>query len=200
MNLVPGEVLQITIGAGGKGSGPEDSGVLADPGPPFNIFGNPSASTTDGLSGYPGTSTIITSLTRGQLIECSGGSGVSMNGYNSMYPQANVPSAALGSPIQPVLKDYAPGTFATPSRMATGSYAIANGPGACGPADYGRGNPGSAIYEVSAGGKLGGLSPLAYGSGGDVYSTGCYVTHDSIGSCVMAQAGLPGVVYIDVLY
>lgn len=201
MNLIPGEVLQITVGVGGRGSGPISSGVLADPGPPHYINYNPDAATTDGLSGYPGTSSIIRSVTRGQtLIECSGGSGVSMNGYNSMYGTAVTPTSVLGSPIQPVLKDYAPGVYATPSRMATGSYAKDNGPGACGPAEYGRGNSGGAIYEVSSGVKLGGLSPLAYGSGGDVYSTGCYVTHDFIGTCVIAAGGLPGVVYIDVLY
>lgn len=200
MNLVPGEVLQITVGTGGKGTGPISSGVLADPGPPYYIYYNPDSTTDDGLGGYPGTSSIITSLTRGKLIECSGGSGVSMNGYNSIYGTAVTPTASLGNPMQPVLKDYAPGVFPTPSRAATGSYAKVNGPGACGPADYGRGNSGTAIYEVSAGFKLGGLSPLAYGSGGDVGASGCYVTHDFIGTCVYVVKGKPGVVYIDVLY
>jgi prepilin-type N-terminal cleavage/methylation domain-containing protein len=200
MNLEPGEVLQITVGAGGRGSGPIRTGILADPGPPYYIYYNPDSTTTDGLSGYPGGSSIVTSLTRGLLIECSGGSGVSMNGYNSMLGSAVTPTASIGNPIEPVLKDYAPGVYATPSRMATGSYAKENGPGACGPADYGRGNSGTAIYEVSSGIKLGGLSPLAYGSGGDIGASGCYVTHDFIGSCVYVNKGKPGIVYIDVLY
>jgi len=200
MNLVPGEVLSITVGNGGKGTTLPQTNIQADAGPPYYVYYNPESATTDGLSGYPGTSSIITSSARGKLIECSGGSGVDMNGYSAMYSISSVPSSVPNSPVQPVVKDYAPGIYATPSRPATGAYAMANGPGACGPSDYGRGSAGTAIYEVSSGVKLGGLSPLDYGSGGMVYTSGCYVTTTYIGTCVHAYPGRPGVVYIDVLY
>lgn len=200
MNLVPGEVLSITVGEGGKGTILKKTDIMADRGPPYYVYYNPDSTTTDGLSGYPGTSSIITSSVRGKLIECSGGSGVYMNGYSDLYSVASVPTAAPNAPVQAVVKDYAPGIYATPSRPATGAYAMANGPGACGPSEYGRGNAGTAIYEVSSGLKLGGLSPLDYGSGGYVYTSGCYVTTTYVGTCVHAYPGNPGVVYIDVLY
>jgi hypothetical protein len=99
-----------------------------------------------------------------------------------------------------VLKEYAPANYATPSRPATGANALEAGPGACGVGEYGRGQYGESIYEVSAGTKLGGLTPLGYGSGGIVYSSGCYVEHNRVGTCINANNGTKGVVYIDVLY
>ncbi|MNR38435.1 hypothetical protein D3C85_1565410 [compost metagenome] len=99
-----------------------------------------------------------------------------------------------------VQKEYAPANYPTPSRPATGANALDAGPGACGAGEYGRGQYGESIYEVAAGSKLGGLSPLGYGSGGVIGASGCYVTHNMVGTCIWAYAGKPGVVYIDVLY
>lgn len=201
LNLIPGETLRVQIGKGGEGYGPKVTGVLADPGPPYYIFMNSDAATHDGLSGYPGSSSIVSSLTRGtQLIECSGGSGAVMNGYSAMASTPLMPGALFGSPEYGVVKDYAPALYPSPTRPATGANAIAAGPGACGAAEYGRGQYGESIYEVTSGSKLGGLSPLGYGSGGGVYASGCYVTHNRVGTCVNADAGKDGVVYIDVLY
>lgn len=201
LNLIPGETLHITVGKGGEGYGPINSGVPADPGPPYFIHYNPSGATHDGLSGYPGTSTILSSVTRAtQLIECSGGSGAVMNGYSAMAPSAMMAGPVYGSPEYGVTKEYAPALYASPSRPATGANALAAGPGACGAGEYGRGQYGESIYEVTSGSKLGGLSPLGYGSGGKIYASGCYVKHNLVGTCVTALAGEPGVVYIDVLY
>lgn len=201
LNLIPGETLRIKIGIGGEGYGPKSSGAWADPGPPYLIYYNPDAATHDGLSGYPGTSTIVSSVTRGtQLIECSGGSGAVMNGYSAMAGSAMMPGIVPGVPLVGVLKEYAPANYATPSRPATGANALAAGPGACGAGEYGRGQYGESIYEVSAGTKLGGLTPLGYGSGGIIYSSGCYVEHNRVGTCIHAAPASNGVVYIDVLY
>lgn len=201
LNLIPGETLRIKIGRGGEGYGPISTGVYSDAGPPFLIHYNPDAATHDGLSGYAGSSTIVSSITRStQLIECSGGSGAVMNGFSAMAGAAMMPGPTPGAPVQGVLKEYAPANFATPSRPATGANALAAGPGACGAGEYGRGQYGESIYEVTSGSKLGGLTPLGYGSGGVIGASGCYVTHNLVGSCIWANAGRDGVVYIDVLY
>ena len=201
LNLTPGETLRIKIGLGGEGYGPKSTGGWADPGPPYYLYYNPDAATHDGLSGYAGTSTIVSSVTRNtQLIECSGGSGAVMNGYSVMAGSAMMPGPIPGVPMVGVLKEYAPANYATPSRPATGANALEAGPGACGVGEYGRGQYGESIYEVSAGTKLGGLTPLGYGSGGIVYSSGCYVEHNRVGTCINANNGTKGVVYIDVLY
>ena len=201
LNLIPGETLSIKIGLGGEGYGPVATGVIADPGPPYYVYYNPDAATHDGMSGYPGTSTILSSVTRGsQLIECTGGSGAVMNGYSSLAPSALMPGPTLGAPLYGVKKDYAQANSATPTRPASGANALPGGPGACGAGEYGRGQYGDSIYEVTSGSKLGGLSPLGYGSGGGVYASGCYVTHNMIGSCIWASKGVNGVMYIDVLY
>ena len=202
LNLVPGETLRIVIGKNGDaGQGPINSFVPPAIGPPNMMFVNPDANIIDGLSGYPGTSSILTSVTRGtKLIECSGGSGAVMNGYSSLSPNPQVPGPIVDSPLYGVMKDYALATHPTPSRPATGEYALDGGPGACGPLDYGRGNSGEVNYEVTSGGRLGGLTALGFGSGGDVGSSGCYISSTSIGTCIWPMAGKPGVIFIDVLY
>jgi hypothetical protein len=93
LNLIPGEVLDITIGKGGAGYAAGTTGRTSERGAPFYIYYNNNADIYDGLSGYPGTSTIVTSLTRGELlIECTGGSGADMNGFNAYQTSKTVPT------------------------------------------------------------------------------------------------------------
>ncbi|MGZ3818139.1 MAG: type IV pilus modification PilV family protein [Bdellovibrio sp.] len=190
VNLVPGEVLSIVIGQGGKSFQTVNTGVLANPGPPYYIFTSPSGD--DGLGGYPGTATKLISPTMGTLLECDGGSGASYNGvdaYNGSVVAGDVPGATVGGGSPP---------YPSPQRNATGPYATPNGPGACGPNGYGIGNAGNPLWGVSSGFYPGGTTPFGYGAGGTIYRMGCYVNATTIGTCVNPADGRDGVVYIDV--
>lgn len=190
VNLVPGETLSVVIGKGGKGYAPIKTGVLANPGPPYYIYTSPGGD--DGLGGYPGTASQLISPTMGTLLECAGGSGVQFGGidnYNGGLVAGNVNGGLTGSGVP---------AFPSPNRVAAGAFATANGPGACGPDGYGKGNRGPILYDISSGYYPGGTTPFGYGTGGDISRSGCYVNPTMVGTCVSALDGKDGVVYIDV--
>ncbi|MGZ3747908.1 MAG: hypothetical protein ACXWRE_11130 [Pseudobdellovibrionaceae bacterium] len=189
VNLIPGEVLSIVIGQGGKGYSVVNTGVLAAPGPPYFIFTSPSGD--DGLGGYPGTASKLISPTMGTLLECDGGSGASANGVDSFTGSVvagDVPGAIVGGGSP---------SFPSPQRLATGPY-TSTGPGACGANGYGVGNAGPELWGVSSGTYAGGTTPFGYGAGGMVSRWGCYVNATTIGTCVSSLDGRDGVVYIDI--
>lgn len=190
--VTPGETLTIQVGQGGPGFGPVQGGP-ASPGPPYYIYNPPIGD--NGLGGYPGTSSKVTSPTRGVLLECSGGSGASAGGVDTMNGGTLIPgnqngaTFGGGSPPHP-----------SPNRVASGSYVTPNGPGACGPGGYGIGNPGDWSWTMASGTRAGGRTPFGYGSGGNVHISGCHVTFTTAGTCITPTAGRGGVVFIDVLY
>jgi hypothetical protein len=182
VNLVAGETLSVVIGKGGIGYAPVYSGSIAA-----------APAGDDGLGGYPGESSKLVSPSAGILLECSGGSGVAFNGvvnYAGGKVAGNLDGATTGGVP----------SYPSPNRVAAGSYATANAPGACGPASYGIGNVGTNSWTVSSGNHSGGLTPFGYGSGAAVFVTGCYVTATTVGTCIGSSAGRDGVVFIDVLY
>lgn len=190
VNLVPGEIMTVQIGIGGKAFEPVSSGVLATPGPPWYIFNSPAGD--DGLGGYPGTASKLISLTNGTLLECDGGSGANSGGidnYSGSMVAGNVPGATYGGGAP---------TISAPNRIAVGPYVTSGGPGACGPSAYGLGNAGVGLWGVSSGAYLGGSTPFGYGSGGNISRIGCYVTSTLIGTCTSPQKGRDGVVFIDI--
>lgn len=189
VNLVAGETLSVVVGTGGIGYGPVWSGQMTGANP---VFTYPSGD--DGLGGYPGASSKLVSPSAGTLLECDGGSGAAFGGvdnYSGGPVAGNLAGATIGSANPP---------YSSPNRVATGSYVTANGPGACGPAQYGIGNFGTASFAVSSGDRIGGMTPFGYGSGGGIGVSGCYVTTTSGGTCIWARNGRDGVVFIDVLY
>lgn len=192
VNLVAGETMQVVVGQGGVGYGPVDSGVV-DTSTGYDIYVAPSGD--DGLGGYPGTATQLISPSMGTLLECDGGSGPwfgGMDWYDSNSPVAsNLPGGRQGSGRP---------NYATPNRAASGPYATANGPGACGPNGYGIGNSGTWSYTMSSGSYPGGNTPFGYGSGAPVGVFGCRVAQGTQGTCVWGGTGRNGVVMIDVLY
>lgn len=192
VNLIAGETIQIIVGKGGNSFSPINTGIPAQPGPPYYIFAAPAGD--DGLGGYPGTSSMIISPSMGKLLECSGGSGVSFGGidsYSGDKVAGNLDGATVGSG-SPV--------FPSPNRVASGSYVTPDGPGACGPGQYGAGNFGSISFLVYAGRFAGGKTPFGYGSGGDVSVIGCHVTATYSGMCIAPEPSKDGVVFLDVLY
>ncbi|WP_374029950.1 hypothetical protein [Bdellovibrio bacteriovorus] len=190
VNLVPGEKLQIIIGRGGKGVSTIRTATIADIGLPHYVWTNPPGE--DGLSGYPGESTKVISPSQGTLLECTGGSGTYPGGvdsYTGSPVAGNVPGATVGSGNPPL---------PAPNRMATGPWVSSDGPGACGPDLYGIGNRGVKVWEPSSGDYMGGATPFGYGSGGLISRYGCWVTPNTMGTCVSAGPGRDGVVFIDV--
>lgn len=190
VNLVAGETMTISVGKGGKGYGPVNTGVLA---PLGYVWGPPGGD--DGLGGYPGGATLLISPSAGVLLECDGGSGATSQGvdtYSGTLVVGGVPGATAGSGAP---------AFPAPNRTASGPYAhAAGGPGACGAAAYGVGNGGTVGFNMESGTRDGGLSPFGYGSGGGVGVYGCYVTTTAMGTCTWANDGRDGVVMLDVLY
>lgn len=189
VNLVAGETLSVVVGEGGIGYGPVWSGQMAGTN---YVYTYPSDD--DGLGGYPGASSKLVSPSLGTLLECSGGSGTAIWGvdnYSGGKVAGNLDGATTGggSPVYPA-----------PNRPATGNYATANGPGACGLAKYGIGNSGDSSWAVASGNRPGGKTPFGYGSGGGLGVSGCYVSTTVVGTCIWASNGRNGVVFIDVLY
>lgn len=191
INLIPGEVLQIIVGKGGKGYAPYNSGVLAAAGPPYYIYAKPTSD--DGLGGYPGESSQVISPAQGVLLECGGGSGRytgGIDGYSGGKVAGDMNGATFGSGVP---------SYPAPNRPASGSYAQADRPGTCGPgpAQYGEGNSGISLWSINSGTYSGGSTPFGYGSGGDIYISGCYVNATVVGTCIHAMNGRDGVVFID---
>ncbi|WP_182408066.1 hypothetical protein [Pseudomonas monteilii] len=191
INLVEGEKLNIIVGRGGRGAGPVSSdGTNWYP-----------PSDDDGLAGYPGETTKIVSPSSGTILECGGGSGAAYVGYQSLNEGMIIPGPQRGAYVFSP-----PYAGSLPSRPALNQYSIFNGPGACGPNDYGRGNVGSSHWSTgpterfNSGSYPGALTPFGYGSGGFVESSGCYTAGGVLASCVWTRAGRDGVVMIDVLY
>lgn len=190
VNLIPGEIMNIEIGTGGIAHPTVNTGAVAQPGPPYFIHAPPTGE--DGLGGYPGTSSKLISPTMGTLLECAGGSGAYVAGvdsYTAPLVAGNVPGAAVGGGNP---------AFPSPNRPASGPYANSNGPGACGPNNYGFGNAGVSLWEVSSGNYLGGTTPFGFGTGGNVYRSGCYVTFTTTGTCTSPLPGRDGVIFIDI--
>lgn len=200
VHLVPGETISITIGKGAEAHAPVKTGTLAAPGPPYYVYTSPPAD--DGLGGYPGDASKITSPTLGTILECAGGSGAASGGidnYSGNLVAGNLAGATYGSGNPPL---------PAPNRPAAGVYAQGNGPGTCGgssPApQFGVGNNGQQFYSatglLNSGFWAGGRTPMGYGSGGDIGVSGCYVTTTVIGTCIFPSPGRDGIVIIDVLY
>jgi hypothetical protein len=197
--MVPGEVLQITVGKGGVGYAPVNSGILSNAGFPFYVFwGNPS---DNGLIGHAGGTTKLTSSTNGLLLECSGGAGsagkpataAAIYGVNNSNPVASVASVALSQ--------FPPADYIWQAEKATHSLAgDIWGPGVCGASNYGFGT--EAMYSSGTVGDTlaGGRTPFGYGSGGDLIMTRCYVTASVQELCRFPKSGNDGVVMIDVFY
>lgn len=191
VNLVEGETLNIIVGRGAPGFGPETNDGT--------YFHPPSGD--DGLAGYPGETTKLVSPSLGTLLECGGGSGAAYAGYQSLDTGVVIPGPQKGAWVFST-----PYAGVLPNRPADGPYSIPNGPGACGPNNYGRGNPGSSFWSsgptvrYNSGEYPGALTPFGYGSGGSIGASGCYTTPDTLASCVWTRPGRDGVVMIDVLY
>lgn len=191
VNLVEGEKLNIIVGRGGRGAGPVTNDGT-------NYF---PPSDDDGLAGYPGETTKIVSPSLGTLLECGGGSGAAYVGYQSLNE-----GVIIAGPQRGAYSFSPPYAGLLPSRPAANQYSIFNGPGACGPNDYGRGNTGSNYWSsgpdvrFNSGSYPGALTPFGFGSGGFVESSGCYTGGGVLASCVWTRPGRDGVVMIDVLY
>ena len=199
VNLVEGETITVTVGKGGVGFSPYNTGVPVTGMPGLYVWGAPPGD--DGLGGYPGGASMLVSPSAGILLECDGGSGAStgtigIDSFSGSPVAGNVPGAVTGSGVP---------SYAAPNRPAAGPYASpSDGPGACGFSAYGIGNPGTKTYATGAllpsGSYAGGMSPFGYGTGGMVGTSGCYVSQTQLGTCVSALKGRDGVVMIDVLY
>lgn len=197
--MVPGEVLQISVGKGATGYAPVNSGILSNAGFPYYIFwGNPANS---GLTGLPGGTTNVVSPTNGLLLECSGGAGsggvsptsAPLHGENNTNPVASVASVDL--------VPYGPSTYTWQIQKATHSTAgDVWGSGVCGSGNYGLGV--EAMYNAASVGDTvsGGRTPFGYGSGGDLVISRCFVTASVQELCRFPQNGTDGVVMIDVFY
>lgn len=202
IDLVPGEVLDITVGKAGAVYAPIKTTTPASPGPPYYIFNPPTGDV--GISGYPGTSSKITSNVRGFIIECAGGSGANTGGIDS-YSGGLVPGSYTGA----VFGGGTP-AFSAPNNVAAGPYAhISGGPGHCGTptkSNLGYGVSGDSFftttppYIINSGSWKGGRTNLNYGSGGGIYVNGCYITSTTTGTCITPLAAEDGVVHIDVIY
>lgn len=202
VSLIAGETLSITVGKGGTSFGAVDTGTMSAF-PPHHIWANPPGD--DGLAGYPGDASKIVSPSMGLILECAGGSGAysfrGMDNYSGWRVAGNLAGAIYGSGNESL-----PG----PSRPASGPYAQPTGPGKCGPgpADLGIGTGGQVQFSsipptvgpINSGNWPGGKTPLGYGSGGDIATSGCYVSATLHGLCVFPNPGRDGVVHIDVFY
>lgn len=183
VNLVAGETLSVIVGKGGQGFAPVSNG---------SYYVQPAGD--DGLGGYPGGSSMLVSPSLGTLLECDGGSGAAFDGVDD-YSGPLVPGLVNGAQT-------GGGThaFPSPNRIASGAYVTPSGPGACGPAQYGVGNKGSVNFSIAPGNRSGGMTPFGYGSGADIFISGCYISMTQIGICIGSANGRDGVVFIDVLY
>lgn len=204
LTLIPGDTLSITVGSAGANFPTVNTGTPASPGPPYFIYTYPTGD--DGLGGYPGTlSKITSSVLGGTLVECSGGSGATTAGIDA-YSGGMVPGPLTGAV-------FGGGTppFPAPNREAIDSiYHGAWGtPGHCGVyggSVTGFGSPGISYWATAGSGILGsgswygGATPLKYGSGGGISITGCYITSTVVGTCINPGAAENGVVHLDVLY
>ncbi|WP_421556726.1 hypothetical protein [Pseudomonas kitaguniensis] len=192
VNLTAGETLSVVVGTGGIAFGP----VSTD----GTVFVPPMGD--DGLAGYPGGTSQIISPSQGTLLECGGGSGASYGMYNSLTGGVRIPGPQGGA----YTYSSTPYGGATANRPATAPYSVVNGPGACGPADYGRGNKGASFWAanptvpLNSGTYPGALTPFGYGSGGSISVSGCNVSANDVGICIFPTPGRDGVVMIDVLY
>jgi len=192
VNLVAGETIQVIVGKGGQAFAPYYTGIPAQPGPPYYIFAAPVGD--DGLGGYPGGSSMLVSPSKGTLLQCDGGSGAAFGGidnYSGGKVAGDLDGAHTGSGT-PV--------YSSPNRMAAGPYATINGPGACGPEQYGVGNNGTSNFAVVSGNRDGGRTPFGYGSGGEIKISNCFVSATTMGICISPLPARDGVVFIDVLY
>lgn len=192
VNLVEGETMTITVGAGGIGMYPYPTATPVVGYPQYRVYAPPPGD--DGLAGYPGGASMLVSPSKGILLECDGGSGATPGGVDSFTGTpvpGNVPGAIATSGFP---------SYPAPNRVASGPYVTAGGPGACGANSYGVGNPGNQSYSMASGYYVGGMSPFGYGSGGAIGVSGCYVSPTQMGTCVGASNGRAGVVMIDVLY
>jgi hypothetical protein len=198
VNLIAGETMTVVVGKGGVTHGPYAT-TTPVPGTPYFVYAPPPDD--DGLGGYPGTPSQLISPSAGVLLECDGGSGATVVWADSFSGSVTIPGPQTGawsfSGIHIV---------PAPSRVASGPYARAGGPGACGYGDYGLGNFGNASYAVNSntplasGAYQGALTPFGYGSGGAISVYGCYVSTTQMGTCVIPSIARDGVVMIDVLY
>lgn len=199
VNLVAGETMNVVVGKGGISYGPVSTGVKAS-GTPYYIYGPPSGD--DGLGGYPGFPSQLVSPSAGVLLECDGGSGAWVGLVDTMNGGVLIPGPQNGAYAYSGV-----GTITPPNRVASGPYATANGPGACGTGGYGMGNSGTGYYSpnptttsLPSGSFQGALTPFGFGSGGSVTASGCMVDDTRNGTCVWPAPGRDGVVMIDVLY
>ena len=193
VTVTPGQVLTIIVGKGGEAYPTVKTNTPAKPGPPYFIHIPPAGD--DGLGGYPGTSSKVIDSSGKVLLECAGGSGGSVAGYDTydgglltVGPQKGA-TFTSGVPKLPA-----------PKRDADGTFAISGGPGACGPKKYGIGNYGDHSFSPDSGTYQGATTPFGYGSGGAIQITGCYVTEEDVGKCFNPRKGRDGVVFIDLIY
>lgn len=194
VTVVPGETMSITVGKGAISYQPTS--------PPTNttIAGGqyywyqPPAGGDPGHTGYSGTSSKVISPSLGTILECTGGSGTAMGGIDS-YAGPLMPGGLPG-----LVSGSGNPTWPTPTPIADGPWSAYASPGACGPANKGRGNYGAQVYYSAGGTVRGGLSPFGYGSGGDTIVEKWWVTYDTVGQVIFAQPGRSGIVYIDIMY
>ncbi|MBX8493166.1 hypothetical protein K5D42_25175 [Pseudomonas cichorii] len=191
VNLIEGEELNIVVGRAAMAYSPVSSDG--------QVYLPPSGD--DGLAGYPGGTTQLFSPSQGLLLQCGGGSGATFSAYNSLDTGVRIPGPqngawTFGPPYSGVI----------PSRMSDAPYSLPNGPGACGPDDYGRGNYGAMFWattpstSLNSGEYPGALTPFGYGSGGSISASGCYISANEAGTCVSPRSPRDGVVMIDILY
>lgn len=195
--MTPGETLQITIGQGGAGYSPINTGVLSNAGFPYYIYQGNGADS--GLVGKSGGTTRVTSPTNGTLLECSGGSGTTGSFQDPLYAVNNGKPAGGVSSLSLVAYPPAAYTWNIPkvTHSAVGSF---SGAGVCGPDNYGLGIPGMSTGATIGDTIIGGRTPFGYGSGGDLIVTRCYVSADVQSICRFPQNAANGVVMIDVFY
>jgi hypothetical protein len=208
INFVEGERIRITVGKGGKAVSTYISNTLVQNGLGIHYVSVNPKDPNGGLGGYPGTSSKLESIDRGELLlECAGGSGPHKRSFNSFSansgPGPTAPSTIglYSSTGRPYIYHF-DGSFTD----ASGPYAAPGKPGRCGPIassdpNYGMGNYGQVLYGASSGAYIGGTTPFGYGSGATVWRSGCYITPQAIiGTCTSTNAGNDGIVFIDVTY
>jgi hypothetical protein len=207
INFVDGEKIRITVGKGGKEVMYTPSSTLETvSGQKYPVMIAPN-DPHKGIGGYPGTSTKLESIDRGVLLlECAGGSGPYLSGYNNYDGYGPSHTISGTTPLYSSTNGvYHVASFNTSFTVAEGPYASVSGPGRCGPVagadtNYGIGNPGQTLYYVGSGEYFGGTTPFGYGSGATVQRQGCYITKTSYGTCTGSRAGRDGIVFIDVTY
>lgn len=193
ITVVPGETLTIEVGKGAISfipTNPPSNTTMA--GGLYYWYQPPVGDA--GHTGYSGTSSKLISPSLGTVLECTGGSGASMRGIDSIDGPA-MPGGLAG-----FRSGSGAPAFATPAPVAAGPWSLPATAGACGPANKGRGNDGAEVYWSAGGTVRGGISPFGYGSGGDTIVDRWWVTYDTIGQIIQPQPGRDGIVYIDIMY